>query len=571
MKIYLKGFNLIKKKFKFSILILVLLTITGAVLEGMSIALILPIMELLIDPDRILNNDFVNLSKYIDEDISRDKIIYYFLFLFFIIFLVKNIFVILIGYSQSRILLKINFYLSNSIFEKLLNENFLNVIEKKSSSIIRTMISQTNIFSINFINSLSILVSELLTFFVILAFVLILTIKEFYLILFVLMIILIIYYLLLRNKIYDLSKKIETQEIERLKNLTNGIDSINEINIFNIKNYFIKNDLGINKKIIKYGLVKSLIRIFPKSLIEIILILFFVIFAFYLTKNKISIIDYVPFMTILAAALFKFIPTLTRSMLAAQRIVQSKPIIENIYNNYLSPINQNINNSLEEKNFNHSFSNEIIFKNISFSYPKSNEMVFENLNLNIKKNEKIAIFGNTGSGKSTLIKMLIGVIPPNSGEIKVDNVNIFKNIESWRNLISYVPQKLFLFDSNLSNNINLFDIQNNKKFKDIINKVFLSNENFLKLDQTTKDNQSKLSGGETKKVGIARALFKDHEILLIDEGTAGLDKEYSDYIISELLNLDKTVIFISHDYDQFKNFDHVYKIINSNIVKIKKE
>ena len=153
MKIYLKGFNLIKKKFKFSILILVLLTITGAVLEGMSIALILPIMELLIDPDRILNNDFVNLSKYIDEDISRDKIIYYFLFLFFIIFLVKNIFVILIGYSQSRILLKINFYLSNSIFEKLLNENFLNVIEKKSSSIIRTMISQTNIFSINFINS----------------------------------------------------------------------------------------------------------------------------------------------------------------------------------------------------------------------------------------------------------------------------------------------------------------------------------------------------------------------------------------------------------------------------------
>ena len=198
-------------------------------------------------------------------------------------------------------------------------------------------------------------------------------------------------------------------------------------------------------------------------------------------------------------------------------------------------------------------------------------MVFENLNLNIKKNEKIAIFGNTGSGKSTLIKMLIGVIPPNSGEIKVDNVNIFKNIESWQNLISYVPQKLFLFDSNLSNNINLFDIRNNKKFKDIINKVFLSDENFLKLDQTTKDNQSKLSGGETKKVGIARALFKDHEILLIDEGTAGLDKEYSDYIISELLNLDKTVIFISHDYDQFKNFDHVYKIINSNIVKIQKE
>ena len=175
MKIYLNGFNLIKKKFKFSILILFLITIIGAILEGISIALLLPIMELLIDPNKILNNYFINLPKYIDKEISRDKIIYYFLFLFFVIFLVKNIFVILINYFQSKILLKINFYLSNSIFKKLLNENFLSVIEKKSSSIIRTMISQTGIFSINFINSLTILVSELLTFFAILTFVLILT------------------------------------------------------------------------------------------------------------------------------------------------------------------------------------------------------------------------------------------------------------------------------------------------------------------------------------------------------------------------------------------------------------
>ena len=568
MKIYLKGFNLIKKKFKFSILILVLITIIGAILEGISIALLLPIMELLIDPNKILNNDFINLSKYIDEDIPRDKIIYYFLFLFFVIFLVKNVFVILINYSQSKILLKINFYLSNSIFNKLLNENFLSVIEKKSSSIIRTMISQTSIFSINFINSLTILVSELLTFFVILAFVLILTIKEFYLILFILIIILVIYYFALRKKIYDLSKNIEIQEIERLKNLTNGIDSINEINIFNIKNYFIANDLKINNKIIKYGLAKSLIRIFPRSLIEIILILFFVIFAFYLTKNKISIIDSIPFIAIIVAALFKFIPTLSRSMLAAQRMVQSKPIIENICSNYLSPITQNVNYNLEEKNFNHSFNKEITFKNISFSYPKSNEMVFENLNLNIKKNQKISIYGKTGSGKSTIIKMLTGVIPPNLGEIKVDNENIYKNIESWRNLISYVPQKLFLFDSSLSNNINLFDIQNSEKFKGIINKVFLSDENFLKLDQAVKDNLLKLSGGETKKIGIARALFKDHEILLIDEGTAGLDKEYSDYIISELLNLDKTIIFISHDMEQIKKFNDIYKITGQGIEKI---
>ena len=567
MKIYLQGFNLIRNKFKYSILILISLTIIGAILEGFSIALLLPMMELLIDPDKIPNSRFFNFFEHSIDD----RIIYYFLFIFFFIFLLKNIFIILINYSQSKILLEINFYLSNLIFKKILNENFLDKIEKKSSSIIRTMISQTGIFSINFINSFAILISEILTFFVIIFLILILVNNEFFFVLIGLIVILAFYFLILKKRIYNLAKITEKLEMERLKNFTNGIDSINEINIFNIKDYLIKNDFETNKKIIKTALIRSLIKIFPRSLIEMILILAFVIFAFYIYKLDYNFIDIVPYLAVITAALFKFIPTLTKSLLALQRIGESKPIIENICNNYFRSSSQNIYSSYEEKGFNHSFKDELTLKNISFSYPKSKETVFRDLNLKIKKNEKIAIFGTTGSGKSTLIKMLIGAIPPNSGEIKVDNVNIYKDIRSWQNLISYVPQKLFLFDSSLSNNINIFDIQNNEKFKGIIKKVFLSDENFLKLDQAVKDNLSKLSGGEAKKVGIARALFKDHEILLIDEGTAGLDKEYSNYIISELLNLDKTVIFISHNYEQFKNFDHVYKIVDSNIIKVKNE
>jgi ATP-binding cassette, subfamily B, bacterial PglK len=566
MKIYLQGFNLIRNKFKYSILILILLTIIGAILEGFSIALLLPMMELLIDPDKISNDRFFNFFEYSKDD----RIIYYFLLIFFFIFLLKNIFVILINYSQSKILLEINFYLSNSIFKKLLNESFLNKIEKKSSSIIRTMISQTSIFSINFINSLAILISEILTFFVIIFLILILVNNEFFFVLIGLIVILTFYFLILKKRIYNLAKITEKLEMERLKNFTNGIDSINEINIFNIKDYLIKNDFETNKKIIKTALTRSLIKIFPKSLIEMILILAFVIFAFYIYKLDYNFIDIVPYLAVITAALFKFIPTLTKSLLALQRIGESKPIIENICNNYFSSSNQNIYSSYEEKGFNHSFKDELTLKNISFSYPKSKETVFRDLNLKIKKNEKIAIFGNTGSGKSTLIKILIGIIQPDLGDIEVDNKNIHKNVESWRNLISYVPQKLFLFESNLSNNINLFDIQNPNKFNSLIDKVFLSYDNFSKLSERVNDNLSKLSGGEIKKVGIARALYKEHEILLIDEGTVGLDQKYKDYILSELLNLDKTIIYISHDYAQFKNFDHVYKIENFKISKVEK-
>ena len=143
------------------------------------------------------------------------------------------------------------------------------MIEKKSSSVIRTMISQTNIFALNFINSASILIAEFLTFFFILSFVLLITAKEFYAVILILIIILIFYYLFFKKKIYELSKNTEKEEIKRLNNLTNGFNSINEINIFNIKDYFISSDFKINNQIIKLALTTSLIRVFPGSIIRL--------------------------------------------------------------------------------------------------------------------------------------------------------------------------------------------------------------------------------------------------------------------------------------------------------------
>ena len=163
--------------------------------------------------------------------------------------------------------------------------------------------------------------------------------------------------------------------------------------------------------------------------------------------------------------------------------------------------------------------------------------------------------------------MLMGVILPSKGKITVDGLNINSNIQGLQKIISYVPQKIFLFESSLKNNIKLFQDENNDlKFDEIITKVFKNKKNFDDLSNEIKENHTKLSGGELKKIGIARALYKDHKILIIDEGTAGLDAEYSKYIISEILNMNKTVFFISHDLSQIKNFDVVYKIEKNKLI-----
>jgi ATP-binding cassette, subfamily B, bacterial PglK len=568
VNIYLKGYQLIKHKFKYTILILLFFSLIGAFLEGIGLALILPVVELITKPDELLNNSYFNFSSLIKKNITYAETVYIYISIFFIIFLLKNIFLILIGYFQSKILLGINFYLSNTIFKTLLSQNFLNLLEEKSSTIIRTMISQTNVFALNFIHSISVVVSELLTFFFILVVIFFVTNKELYLVIFLLLFILFLYWFFFKKKIYELSKKTEIEEINRLRNLTNGIDSINEINIFNIKDYFIRDDNQTNIKIIKLALTTSLIRIFPRGIIEVVLILCFSLFVIFTIGNDLNFIDYLPSIAVLAAALFKFIPTLNKSMIAIQRIGQSKPIIENIVNKLSFTENKTLSN-IKNKNFKHEFETLVSLKDLTFIYPGSDKKIFNKLNFDIKKNQKIGIFGNTGSGKSTLVKILMGIIPPNSGSVTIDNHNIYENVESWHKLISYIPQKIFLFESSLENNIKLFDNTNSeKKFNGIIAEVFRDVNSFDKLSSSTNNNPSKLSGGETKKVGIARALFKDHEILIIDEGTAGLDKEYSEYVISKILNLKKTIIFISHDMDQLKKFDDIYEIKGQKIQKM---
>ncbi len=207
MNIYIKGFNLVKKKFKLSFLLLIVITLIGAILEGISIALILPLLNLLLNPDEIFSNEYLNLSFILGYELSYLSIIYFYSTIFFLIYFIKNIFLILINFTQSKILLNINFYLSNLYFSKLLNQNYLSLIEEKSSTVIRTMISQTTGFASKFINSATILISEFLTLIFIISFVFIVTEKGLYLIILLLVTVLAIYYFILKKKNISISQE----------------------------------------------------------------------------------------------------------------------------------------------------------------------------------------------------------------------------------------------------------------------------------------------------------------------------------------------------------------------------
>ena len=238
-----------------------------------------------------------------------------------------------------------------------------------------------------------------------------------------------------------------------------------------------------------------------------------------------------------------------------------------------------LNNKNNEKNL--FLNGNIVFKNVFYKYNKDNDIsVLDNINININKNENVAIIGDTGSGKTTLIKLLLKFISPTNGEILINNININKiSKKELYNYIFYIPQKPKLLNRTLYENF-IYGLDNNnnkydfiKKILNILKEIGIQNsliETFSKKMNTFVGNEgSKLSGGQRQIVWIVRAILKDTKIIILDEPTASLDKK-NKYNIINILNRigkDKTVIIITHD-EINNNFRKINiengKIVNNN-------
>jgi ABC-type bacteriocin/lantibiotic exporter with double-glycine peptidase domain len=217
------------------------------------------------------------------------------------------------------------------------------------------------------------------------------------------------------------------------------------------------------------------------------------------------------------------------------------------------------------------FEDTLNLKNISISYGK--RQILSNINLLIKKNKKIAIIGESGSGKSTLAKVIANLIKVNSGEILIDDINIEKySLESIRRLIHYVPQDLYFFKGTIRDNIILNKNTKQNDILEALSRAEISNlleEESLGLDTIIESNGLNLSGGQKKRLAIARSLLIQAEIIIFDEITNGLSSKQEKRIISNLIELNQqTIIFLTHSELIPKYCDEVW-IINNGKLTIK--
>jgi ABC-type bacteriocin/lantibiotic exporter with double-glycine peptidase domain len=364
----------------------------------------------------------------------------------------------------------------------------------------------------------------------------------------------------------------------RYKLMSEGFGGIKELLLTNRQKYFLNQfeEASIN---FSYAKAKNLIYgQIPRYIIEMIAFSMVIIFVLYLVSTgSASISTIFPIISVYALAALKLLPAFQQIYYSLSMIRGHLPGLENMEEDLtkskeraiLSTYNDPILHDL-------TFSQNVRLKNINFSYEGASNKTLQDININIGCNQTIGIVGSSGSGKSTLVDILLGLIQPDTGSIFIDDVKLeFSNLKLWQHSIGFVSQNIFLADESIADNIT-FGISNDKiDKKKLLAAIELAQlKDFVgSLPRNEKtivgERGVQLSGGQRQRIGIARALYNDSKILVLDEATSSLDGITEKLIMESIDSFmgQKTLVIIAHRLSTVKKCDNIYLLEAGKIIE----
>lgn len=558
------------------ILYLFLLVFFSLFLEILGVALIIPISTILISPDKInYYKSLVNINFFSKlNDLNLFSII---LASFIFILLLRYIFTIITELLFIKVSRYIEIKINDLIIEKRFNDPWIEVLLSQNKSFTKTLMSDISIFtSQGIIPSLNIIKN----FLIILIMVTYLFLIKGVVIFFLLIICLLICFLF-----YTKSKKIFLTTSSNYNLITESrygfidelVNGIREIKLYNLKSFYKNRYLNNENLFTKLEIVKKLISTLPKVILEFLLILSTVII---IILNYDTLDEIFPFLTLIFFISFRSLPIIvsTISMISSLQINQSQINLVVTSLDKIKDISKNkvFTENLNSKNLVNFKKQDLILeiKNISFSYGVNNR-IFSGLNFTFKQGNIYALLGENGSGKSTLADLLIGLLKPTTGAIFFNGININDFEDNWFLKVGYLSQNFFLFNETIKKNITLSSEENNFKkdlYEQSINTVQLDDyiNNLPALDNTeVLDHGKNLSGGQKQKIALARLLYKNTDVILLDEATSFLDRDSTKEIceVMQRIKKQKIIIIITHSDEVVKYCDKVIKINNQKFVE----
>ena len=546
------------------------------ILEVLGIGLLLPFLQVISNQDitakyPILENLFLLLSI----NSFRDQV-YFLLLILFVLYFIKALYLIFLNYKQNIFLQNINAKVASDLFYIYLNQPYSDYTKLKTSKLIKHITSDVSFFNTFSNGILSLITESGLLLALMISIIYIEPTGAFVIGSFFLLFSSVFYYFS-RIKVKIWGEK-RNNLIDKISNISlEGFNGFKELLIFQKSKMFTKNYSDNRFELSTIQSKMNTLSVLPRHYLEFISIFILILLILWKLFEGSDISSLIPTLGVFIAASFKMIPSINKIIIASQNIKFYHNSIDIIISEL--ELKKNIVENSNSNNLTDSTApkGDIEFKNVFFTYTGNKPYILENINFKIERGKSIGIIGESGAGKSTLIDLIVGLLNPSVGNIYIDGKKNSFIPELLKKQIGYISQNVFLFDASIADNITMTNLNYNEKEKELIYKSIEDSDltqmvqNLPEgIDTAVGENGINLSGGQKQRIAIARALYRNSKILILDEATSNLDTQTENKIIESINRLkgDITLIIISHRLSILEDCDQIFEVKNCNLHNI---
>ena len=558
--------RLLKSSERRSLVGIIFLILVGLILETLSLGIVMPVVAIL------TQDDYQTKYRWLTDNLgspSREDLIVIVMLLMVGIYIVRSLFLLWSSWVQKGFSAALSGRLSQRLFTIYLRQPYLFHLQHNSATLMRNS-RNANVVVTGGIDPTLVLLTDGLVAIALFTLLIIVEPVGTIITLVAFGVGAWLFQLLTRRRIERWGDQRNLHDGMILQHLQQGLGGAKDVKILGRESEFLDQHEKHLKESLRINRVYSVLQTMPRMYMEILTIAGLAALVISMVLQKQSFTEIIPTLGLFAAAAFRVMPSINRLLGALQTLIYSRSIIASVYADFKldAPDETKLVTGIP-------FSEQLELRSVTFQYPTASTPSLQQVSLVVRRGEAVGFVGPSGAGKSTLVDVILGLFAPTAGLVLVDGQDIQKNLRNWQNQIGYVPQSIYLTDDTLRRNVAFGLGDENIDENSVRNAIRLAQlEEFVSslpenLDTVVGERGVRLSGGQRQRIGIARALYHNPSILVLDEATSSLDTPTEHGVMQavQALQGSKTVIIVAHRLSTVEYCDRLYRIESSRLIE----
>lgn len=552
-------------------MVLLALMIVGMFLETLGIGLIIPAITIMMQDDLASKYQKIEAILGFFGNPSHSELIAAAMVGLVGVYLVKNLFLAFLFWVQTRFIFDVQTNLSQRLYTIYLRQPYTFHLQRNSAQLVRNVTTEVSIFSSWVVGSAMMLIAEIM---VLLGISMLLLFVE---PLGALIVVVVLggaawgFHRMTRSRISRWGVERQLHDGLRYQHLQQGLGGAKDVKLLGRESDFLALFHEHCIKSARAWKLQTTFQNFPRLMFELLAVTGLAILVMSMLSRGRDMTSIVPTLGLFAAAAFRIMPSINRVLGSVQSLRYHLPAVTTLYEEFGLACQEPAGQPSGRLD---AFNNELRIIDLTFQYPGAPFPSLQGMSLSIKRGEYVGFIGSSGSGKSTLVDVILGLLAPTGGRVEVDGHDIQPALRQWQDQIGYVPQSIYLTDDTLRRNV-AFGLPNGQIDDLAVTSAIKAAQldEFVAtlpqgLETVVGERGIRLSGGQRQRIGIARALYHDPPVLVLDEATSSLDSETEQGVMAAVTALQgiKTVIVVAHRLSTVENCDRLFRLEQGRVV-----